>query len=91
MFEKQKSVGYWQYLHAHFVHRIHGFLRSNLAKPNESITKGVHEKFIKINFVPKAFGDVGRATLKSNNITARFVGERRFGMGLTPPFSLSNE
>ncbi|CAL6334622.1 unnamed protein product [Bathycoccus prasinos] len=57
-------------------------LRGNLAKPNESITKGVPEKFVKINFVPKAFGDVGRATLKSNNITATFIGGRRFGIGL---------
>ncbi|CAL6329600.1 unnamed protein product [Bathycoccus prasinos] len=51
-------------------------LRGNLAKPNESITKGVPEKFVKIDFVPKAFGDVGRATLKSNNITATFIGGR---------------
>ena len=57
-------------------------LRGNLAKPNESIRKGVPEKFVKIDFVPKAFGDVGRATLKSKNITATFVGGRRFGMGL---------
>ena len=57
-------------------------LRGNLAKPNESITKGVPEKFVKIDFVPKAFGDVGRATLKSNNITATFIGGRRFGIGL---------
>ena len=57
-------------------------LRGNLAKPNESITKGVPEKFVKIDFVPKAFGDVGRATLKSNNITVTFIGGRRFGIGL---------
>jgi len=57
-------------------------LRSNLARPNESITKGVPEKFVKIDFVLKAFGDVGRATLKSKNITATYVGGRRFGMGL---------
>ena len=57
-------------------------LRGNLAKPNESITKGVPEKFVKISFLPKAFGDVGRATLKSNNMTATFIGGRRFGIGL---------
>ena len=49
-------------------------LRSNLAQPNESITKGVPKKFVKIDFVLKAFGDVGRATLKSKNITATFFG-----------------
>ena len=57
-------------------------LRGNVAKPNESITKGVPEKFVKIDFLPKAFGDVGRAFLKSNNITATFIGGRRFGLGL---------
>lgn len=57
-------------------------LRGNVAKPNESITKGVPEKFVKIDFLPKAFGDVGRAALKSNNITATFIGGRRFGLGL---------
>ena len=40
-------------------------LRSNLAKLNESVTKGVPEKFVKIPFLPKAFGGVGRATIKS--------------------------
>jgi len=57
-------------------------LRGNVAKPNESIMKGVPEKFVKIDFLPKAFGDVGRAFLKSNNITATFIGGRRFGLGL---------
>ena len=56
-------------------------LRGNLAKPNESITKGVPEKFVKIDFVPSV-RDVGRATLESNNITATFIGGRRFGIGL---------
>ena len=37
-------------------------LRGKLAKPNESITKGVPEKFVKIDFVLKAFGGIGRAT-----------------------------
>jgi len=57
-------------------------LRGNIARPNESITKGVPEKFVKIGFVPKAFGDIGRATLKSNNATVTFIGGRRFGIGL---------
>jgi len=57
-------------------------LRGNLVKPNESITKGVPEKFVKIPFLPKAFGDVGRTTIKSNNITAKFIGGRRLGIGL---------
>ena len=45
-------------------------LGGNLAQPNESIRRGVPENFVKIDFALKAFGDVGRATLKSKNITA---------------------
>ena len=54
--------------------RLMDVLRENLARPNESITKGVPEKFVKITFLPKACGDVGRATLKLNNVTATFIG-----------------
>jgi len=57
-------------------------LRGNQAKPFETITKGVPEKAVKIAFLPKAFGDVGRAHIKENNSTATFIGGRRFGIGL---------
>jgi hypothetical protein len=35
-----------------------------------------------VPFLPKHFGDVGQATLKGPNITATFIGGRRFGLGL---------
>ena len=50
-------------------------LRGNAAKPNAIDNEASPEKFVKIDFLPKAFGDVGRAFLKSNNITATFIGE----------------
>ena len=57
-------------------------LRGNRAKPHETITKGVPEKVVKLSFLPKTFSDVGRASIKANNITATFIGGRRFGIGL---------
>jgi lysophospholipase L1-like esterase len=57
-------------------------IRGNLGRPNESITQGVPEKRVMIPFLPKRFGDVGQAHLKGPNITATFVGGRRFSLGL---------
>ena len=57
-------------------------IRGNKKNPNEAITQGVPEKPVKIPFLPKHFGDVGQATIKGANITATFIGGRRFGLGL---------
>ena len=56
--------------------------RGNTKNPNEAITQGVPEKKVAIPFLPKKFGDVGQATIKGVNLTATFIGGRRFGLGL---------
>lgn len=62
--------------------RLSDVVRGNTKNPTEAITQGVPEKKVTIDFLPKKFGDVGQAHIKGANITATFIGGRRFGLGL---------